>query len=170
MWKERKQKERTLDEIEALAQQSFQKKQGWHFHILTRDCLLNDSDSYVLILETSVNEEIFVHCCSEKPIAVSKRLSQLLHGQDIVRETFASETPQMAETAVKIINRAKELSTKGILWHHHMLFPDCIFNNHKGQWTLMLEDLENEQTLESVSDCEPLPALKEIETLFYGQT
>ncbi len=134
---------------------------------MTQDCSLNDSSQYALILESPDSEEVFAHYCSEKPMDIGKRLVKLLHRTDIMQE--GTEIKEMPSAAVMIINRAKELNAKGIQWHHYMLFPDCMFNNHKGKWTILFEDCTNKQTLESVTSNEPISELKEIETLFYKQ-
>jgi hypothetical protein len=48
-----------------------------------------------------------------------------------------------------------------------MLFPGCQFNSHPTQFTLMLEDGQTGQALESVTNEEPVNDLKQIEPLFY---
>lgn len=161
--------ELSLAGIEAHAQQLSQDKLSWHFHILTEKCTLNESCEHALILESPSNEELFVHLCSFKPMDTSKRLVKLLHGQDIVQKVVLGEISDIPPAAVEMISRAKELSANGILWHHHMLFPDCVFNSLKGKWTIVFEDPESKQTLESVTDQEPKQELKEIEALFYQQ-
>jgi hypothetical protein len=169
MQKEWKKIELPLDQIEAYALRFSQEKCSWHFHILTGDCMLNQSCEHAFILESPTSEEFFFHHCSEKPMEAGKRLAKLLHGNDIVQDSPVEGISQMPAAAAEIIIRAKELSANGTLWHHHMLFPDCVFNKHPGSWTIMFEDSDRKQILESVSDREPRPELKEIETLFYGQ-
>ncbi len=100
---------------------------------------------------------------------LGKQLVQLLHKEDIVQAAPFATAGKIQPCAMNIINRAKELCTKGDLWHHHMLFPDCIFNKHQGKWTIMFEDLENKKIMESISDEEPRSVLREIEILFYKQ-
>lgn len=159
----------SLDQIQAQAYDLSQEKRGWHFHILTKDCLLNQSGEHVFLLESHDNEEVFVHYCSEKPVEVGKKLAKLLHGEDIVRDNPLKESIEMPDAVAEIINRAKALNTACIAWHHHLLFPGCVFNRHAGKWTLIFEDPENRQILENVSDAEPRFELQEIETLFYEQ-
>ncbi len=158
-----------VEAIEPLARQLADTQKNWHFHILTKDCALNRSNSYELIIENAGSEEVFLLRCNEKPMALGQKLAKLLHGEDIVG---ASETDKKAECspdALNIISTAKELTATGIFWHHHMLFPDCIFNMHRGHWTLVLEDPESKDLLEYVSTHEPTTELKIIETLFYSQ-
>lgn len=50
-----------------------------------------------------------------------------------------------------------------------MLYPACHFNPHPGKWTIMFEDQESGEVLESVTDQEPKTDLKHIEKLFYDQ-
>jgi len=61
---------------------------------------------------------------------------------------------------------AEELSNKGIKWHEHYLFPNCIFNNTDKYVAI----LENEQTGEIFVSIEENPSkedLKKLEELVF---
>jgi hypothetical protein len=159
----------TLQTIEEIAETLCREKRSWHFHILTPNCMLSDSTDHAFILESPTSKECFVYYCSDKPMELGKRLAKLLHGEDILQEVSDSTIGQVSSSAATIIRRAEELSASDILWHHHMLFPDCMFNEHQGKWTIIFEDPESEKILESTSDDEPRSALRKLEVLFYRQ-
>lgn len=144
-------------------------KKSWHFHILTPECIFNKEDKYALILENSTDGESYVHYSKKAEMRTGEKLVKLLHGKDVVDKKDNKEKKNPSKTILKIVKRAKELIDKGQYWHHHMLFPDCIFNKHKGKWTIIFEDQENNEVLESVTDHEPKEDLKLIEPLFYKQ-
>ena len=50
-----------------------------------------------------------------------------------------------------------------------MLFPYCKFNKNKGKWTIIFEDKEKNEIIESITDTEPKTDLQYIEALFYSQ-
>ena len=157
----------SLSIIEEKAVQLSREKKSWHFHILTKDCSLNRFSGVALILENPESDELYVSICSEKPMDLGKRLVEMLHGKDITKKTHVST--DLPAAAKKIIDRAKELSGANIPWHHHMLFPNCVFNTHPGCWTIVFEDPEHNTVLESFSADEPKPVLKELEAIFYTQ-
>jgi len=57
-----------------------------------------------------------------------KEVVKLIHGNKIVedKETDAGITD---ENVKLMLEKAKKFNEQGIHWHHHMLFPDCIFNS-----------------------------------------
>ncbi len=157
------------DELIKKAKEFKDKKLKWHFHIFTPECNLNKTGRYSLILEDNTNDKIYSHDFDEKPMDLGKELLKLLHGNDILGKE-EMKTNKNAQSVKDILKKAKELNAKGLFWHHHMLFPDCIFNRHHGLWTLILEDQKNGQILESVTNFEPKEDLKQVETLFYQQS
>ena len=154
-----------IEEIKQKAQGFAREGKSWHFHILTPECQLNDSGRFAFVLENATDHQVFVTYSDIPYLDVGKQLVQLLH-QDVLVKKNKPAKPSPA--AAKIIKRAKDLTSQGKLWHHHMLFPDCIFNN-SGKWMVIFEDLENKKTLKALSDQEPFSDLKEIETLYYQQ-
>jgi hypothetical protein len=91
----------------------------------------------------------------------------MLHGKEILEE---KPTEQKEDENVKLmLEKARKLNKNGIHWHHHVLFPNCIFNKHKGKWCIVFEDKEENKIIESVSKHEPKENLRKIEVLFYAQ-
>lgn len=163
-------KNATIKEIKQKAKELVTTKKKWHFHILTPECQLNDEDNYALVLENTTDDESFV-CRSDEPyMDIGKELVKLLHGDDVVDDKAQKvEKAEPSEQVQKILSRAKQLNSEGKAWHHHMLFPNCRFNKHQGKWTIIFEDKESGEVIESVSDNEPKGDLQHIETLFYQQ-
>lgn len=144
-------------------------KKQWHFHILTPECLLNDTSQYVLVLENTTDGQVLA-CYSAKPyMDLGKKLVAILHGNVVQPQQDQEVKSQPSPSAWEIIQRAKQLNQQGIAWHHHMLFPGCKYNKHKDKWVIIFEDKLTGEILESVSDTEPKNDLKYIETLFYQQ-
>lgn len=159
----------TVEEIKKLAEEYAVKGSKWHFHLLTPECQLNKEGNYALILENGSTKEMFI-CYSEKPyMDIGKELVQLLHGKEVIKgKEEKKELPPSVQVS-KLLERAKMLNTQGKFWHHHMLFPYCIFNNNKSRWTIVFEDKEKNEVIESVTDNEPKSDLQHIEALFYSQ-
>ena len=91
----------------------------------------------------------------------------MLHGEEILNSYLKIEKSPNNHL-MSIIRRAMELNKKKIQWHHHLLFPDCIFNHHK-KWNIVFEDPENGKKTETFYDSEPKDDLLEIEKLIYSQ-
>lgn len=164
--------EKSIEEIEVIANNLQANSQSWHFHILTPKCQLNTEKRFAFILEDSSNNNSYV-CYSDKPyMEVGKKLVKLLHGDKIASGEQKAEQSNVKEKLeiTQIIRRANELKRSGKQWHHHMLFPDCIFNKHHGNWALVFEDPETGEIIESVSSSEPKEDLCKIETLYYQQS
>ena len=156
------------EKIEKKALQFTKKGMSWHFHMLTSACQLNESGRFAFILENSTDSEVFVTYSDAPYMDLGKKLVKLLH-KGVLDKKSKAIRPKISHGAKKIITRAKKLNQQGKFWHHHMLFPDCIFND-SGKWLIVLEDQETGQVLRAVSDKEPTADLKEIEVLYYQQT
>lgn len=157
-------KEELLKKAEELAA----KQNSWHFHLLTPDCLLNTSEKFVLVLEDKEVKKTYTYTAEEKPMDTSEALLRLLHGNKIM-DNKEEELGEISQEVNHMIQRANELNNDGFFWHHHVLFPYCIYNDHPGKWTIILEDPEKKEKLESVSDEEPKADMKIIEPAFYHQ-
>lgn len=160
--------ETTIEDIVQKAKQFQSEGKKWHFHMLTPGCTFNESNRQALVLENTTDSETYVVYSESRHMAEGKELVQLLHGASVVSGE-GTGSPENNEAVNEMARRAEELNEKGIHWHHHMLFPDCIYNKHKGSWCLMMEDPETGKTLEHVSKAEPKDALRRIEVLFYAQ-
>lgn len=139
----------------------------WHFHILTPGCVFNKEKKFALVLENSSGGETLVNYSDTKQEREGKVLLELLHG--IKADEPLKQVMNASETTGEMVKRAEELTKKHIPWHHHALFPECIFNKSKGKWVVMLEDPETKKIVESVTDYKPEEDLQLIEPLFYKQ-
>lgn len=159
------------EELKRKAHYFAESGKNWHFHILTPGCILNDSGRYAFILENSTDGEVYFHTSDKILRDLGKELAKLLHGNDIIKDDDSEESyeHEVSLAAKQILDHARELNLQHKIWHHHMLFPLCTFNESKGKWNLILEDPDNDLLLKSPSDEEPKADLKEIETLFYSQ-
>ena len=122
----------TIERIMERARELNKKKKAWHFHMLTSACMFNkQKNKHAFVLENETDREVFVAYSNSRYMVQGKELVQLLHGKEVLKKTASG----MRDGDIKvIIEKAKQFNEKGIAWHHHMLFPDCMFNNHKGEW------------------------------------
>ncbi len=140
----------------------------WHFHMLSPSCGLSDSSRYAFVLETADSGMPFVHYSDKHEMDLRNQLLPFLHDKKVLDPNSVDTSHQSSAVVEKMVKRAKELNQKHIEWHHHMLFPDCYFNQRKPKWVLMFEDPEANETYQSLNDNEPLNDLKQIELLFEG--
>ena len=157
----------TPEKIKQIAIGFQQAGKKWHFHILTPQCLLNDTGQFAFVLENTTDNINYISITDKPEMELGKQLVQYLHGDDITQKNESTE--EISQKAKKILKRAKDLNESGKHWHHHMLFPDCIYNNHKGEWAVIFEDPETKEILEIISPTEPKADLHHIEHLYYKQ-
>lgn len=158
----------TIEDIVQKAKQFQSGGKKWHFHMLTPGCTFNDSKKHAFVLENTTDSEVYVTYSDKRYMAEGKELVQLIHGATIVSEG-STNLPEDNSTVNEMARRAEELNKRGVHWHHHMFFPDCIYNRHKGSWCIVFEDPETGKMLEHVSKDEPKEALRRIEVLYYAQ-
>ena len=140
----------------------------WHPHVLSPDCRFNDRELCALILEASDKAEVFATYSEEPMMETARTLAALAHGEDALQDDASDSdaSPKVAE----MMRRAKTLSGRGRHWHHHVLFPECIFNEHPGEWTIVFEDPDTGETLESVTSDRPAQDIQITETMFFAQS
>lgn len=146
----------------------------WHNHVLSTDCELNERSVCALIVEASDRDQVFVTYSDEPMMDVGRALATLVHGVDPLAHTGDAALPEDGEPAsaavARMMQRAGEVTARGDHWHHHILFPECVFNPHPGSWTLVFEDPDSGETLESVTPERPDRDIQITEALFFGQT
>jgi hypothetical protein len=143
--------------------------QRWHFHMLMPGCAFNErSHQHAFVLENTSVQEAYVHYSDEPQVETDHALLLLLYGDEILDEDQAALDPGSPEIR-PILDRADELSGRGIGWHHHMFFPGCVFSNHPDQWVIAFEDPEDDQVVEVQYDAEPKGDLRKLELLFFDQ-
>lgn len=157
--------ETTLSDIQSKAKDYHHTQVKWHFHIMSPTCVYNKSDKFAFFLEGP--EATYVNYSDKAEKELGQELAPLLHGEKVLYSASTDVSYVPSPEVTRIINRAKQLNNDNKDWHHHMLFPNCTFNQHKPRYALILEDPETNDLLSSLSDAEPTNDLKQIEGLFY---
>ena len=162
-------KETDIDQIMHTAEECVQQSKLWHFHMLTPDCMFNKQDGkHAFVLEDCTDKITYVAYSDTRYMEQGKQLVQKLHGDSIV-EAVASNNPPANQSMVAILQRARDLNAKEIHWHHHMLFPNCIYNPHPEKWCIVFEDKETGRLIEATYEQEPSADLRAIEVEYYAQ-
>jgi hypothetical protein len=121
-------KDISIKELKENAKICHQRKYNWHFHLLTPDCKFNQKkDKHAFILENQTKDETYVTYSDKRYLKVGQSLVKLLLGDEILKNVGKTSSSHN-QVVYKIIQRAKYLNKKNILWHYHILFPGCIFN------------------------------------------
>ncbi|MCA9386061.1 hypothetical protein KC717_05425 [Candidatus Dojkabacteria bacterium] len=162
-------KEVTLDQIKKLANDFVEKAKDWHFHILSPDCQFNISSKFVLILENITDQIAYINYSTVPFMNIGKELLKMLHGDQVVEDRKGGTSVEPSGQVKAIIEKAKKLNSKNKGWHHHLLFPGCIFNKHGDKWVIAFEDIAGGNMIESISNQEPTDDMRHIEPLFYAQ-
>jgi hypothetical protein len=141
----------------------------WHFHMLVPGCAFNErSDQHAFVLESPSLQKAYVHYSDEPQVKTDHALLLLLYGDEILDGEMAAivaGSPQIRP----ILDRAGELSARGVKWHHHIFFPGCIYNNYADQWVIAFEDPEQDQVIEVRYKANPIGDLRKLELLFFDQ-
>ncbi|MBW2973928.1 hypothetical protein KY346_06070 [Candidatus Woesearchaeota archaeon] len=161
--------ETNFDEVENLAKELQSQGKKWHFHMLTPDCVFNkNKGKHAFVFENVSDNKTYVVYSDERNMELGQKLVKMIHGDKILKKE-ENAIPSKNEKIKKILEKAKNLNERGIHWHHHMLFPNCIFNEHSGKWNIVFEDQETGEKIEVLYDDEPVDDLREIEVLYYAQ-
>jgi hypothetical protein len=99
-------------------------------------------------------------------LSFGKELLELLFGKNFIKKE-QNETRSTPPKLKPILDKITHLNSKHQFWHHHMLFPNCIFNKEKGMWNIILEDGGKILSYSSLS--KPDAELAVIEKAFYSQ-
>jgi hypothetical protein len=160
-------KETTIKNIIVLAKQLHAQGKKWHFHMLAPNCLLNKrKGKHAFILESE--EETYITYSDTRHMAEGKALVALLHGASIVEAE--NRDPVVDDKKLEaVLEKARAWNERNLSWHHHVLFPACVFNKAKGKWCIIIEDPDGKKAAELVSEDEPRSHQKAIELLFYQQ-
>ncbi|MBN1315411.1 MAG: hypothetical protein JXA42_08085 [Anaerolineales bacterium] len=161
--------ERTVPQVIEIARGCKGAGKRWHFHVLPPGCHFSPQpDRFVLVMENRSDGETFAVYGDDPFIDASQELVTLLHG-DTVLDQEKGKTQSVNPAIQQILERAKVLIDRKIYWHHHMLFPDCVFNRHAGLWNLVFENPETGEVLETLYPEEPLADLRRLEVLYFSQ-
>ena len=155
------------DEVRQMIQIWCDDGDQWHFHSLRPDCAFNPRrDRYALVLENRTNGQAIIVYSDEEFSEISQELVKIVHGESILDREQISDSPSN-ELFEQVMKRAGELQGEGVAWHHHMLFPDCVFNQHRGQWNIAFESGEGAEIVEVLYDEEPIADLRRIEVAYF---
>lgn len=162
-------KEITLETGRSKAREWHAEGKSWHFHALAPDCIFNEREGqYTLLLENHTDNQVFAVYSAGDFVKVSQELVKLLHGAKIL-DKEAAQTTSNEEAIQSVLARAAEIRRTGGCWHHHMLFPDCVLNQHAGKWNIVFEDPETDQSTEILYDEQPVADLRRIEVAYFEQ-
>jgi len=122
----------------------------------------------VLIIKNISDNETYLSYSDKRLMELGQKFVKMIHGNKILEQT--EEKGKFENEMMKnLIEKIKKLNKNNIPWHHHMLFPECIFNKHQGKWNIFFEDKEDNKNIELLYDCEPVDDLRQIENLYYQQ-
>lgn len=137
----------------------------WHSHVLSPGCHHNPyAGQYAIVIEDDSQGVPYIARSDGFP-EVDKQLVKMLHGDDILDPAKATGTGAgVAESAM--LKRLVEVNRQSTNWHHHMNFPDCAFNPHKGKWAITIESEAG--TFSEAYDEEPVDVLREVEVIYFA--
>ncbi len=155
-----------MDRCRDIALELNQQGKNWHCHVLSPGCRLNPSKTkYAILVEDNTSDLIYFSLSKEFP-ELDKELVQILHGEDILDADMAQTSKFKNELGSALILFVEKLDKQGIKWHHHMHFPDCVFNPHKGKWAISVEDGDG-RVSEECYDSEPIEILRMLEVQYF---
>ncbi len=161
--------EATLDECVAAAERFATRGDNWHNHVLKPDCVLNARPGlYALVIENNTTGEILVCYSTVNHIDAEQHIVKLRHGDAILCGSGATAAVSDETDQEPLLDRIRALALEQTDWHHHMYFPDCVFNPNPGQWSISLEAQGQLEDVDLVSADEPFDVLREIEDLFFS--
>ena len=137
----------------------------WHSHVLSPGCVHNPyDDQYAIVIEDDTEACAYIAPSDQFP-EVDKELVKILHGNDILDFSKTSANGGAEDIPSAMLDRLRLIDGNGVVWHHHMNFPACVFNPQPGKWSITIESEEGEFS-ESFAD-EPIAILREVEVLYF---
>jgi len=159
----------TVNQARQKARSWRSKGENWHFHVLFPDCAFNTAhNQFALVLENQTVGHTFVVYNNNGFAKISQELLKMRYGENILNAAQVSMT-RTEKSPKPILERCETLVRDSIPWHHHLLFPACIFNSHPGKWNLVLESGEASQTMNELYDEEPLDDLQQLEIAYFKE-
>ena len=146
-----------------------QQGEKWHFHVFFPNCVFNlQNDRYALVVENRSADQTFVTYSPVGFAKISQDLLRLIYGDHILDKKQDSNKSHEKETR-PIVYQCEQFIREKIPWHHHILFPDCNFNQHPGKWHLVLEGGADPQIFSALYDEEPLDDLQQLEIKYFKE-
>jgi hypothetical protein len=156
----------TIEQARAKARELQQMGQEWHFHVLFPGCVFNTQiHQYAFVLEDRSSDRTYVTYSDQGFAEISQELLKLHYGENILKTPVSGSL--RSDPASDLLIQCREFQRNHIAWHHHMLFPDCILNQHHGKWNLVLESGEAGMNINEVYEVEPLDVLRELEIGYF---
>lgn len=138
----------------------------WHSHVLSPGCRFNPfPGAYAIIVEDSTEGVTYIARSVDFP-EVDKQFVKMLHGDDILDEGKSHAGGAAGAVESKLLAHVVALDERGVPWHHHMNFPDCVFNPERGRWAISVESGTDGFSHESYDD-EPVDVLREMEVRYF---
>lgn len=156
-----------LSDCSGMAHELQRQGRSWHIHVLAPDCVMNPKPGqYAFVLEDGSREKIHVAFSEERPREVNLELLKLLHGDDVLDRPGSADAS--AQVASRLLSRIRDLDARGVGWHHHMHFPDCMLNPEPGKWTIALEAGDSDAVETETFAEEPHDVLAAIEVIYFS--
>lgn len=150
----------------ALVESFIEAGHKWHNHVLSPGCKFNTfKDQYALVIEDDTEGKAFIAPSAAFP-EVDKTLVKMLHGDDILGEGAVTIDLEKLKQASPLLTRLVDLNGRGIKWHHHMNFPLCALNPHRGDWAITIES--GEGIFSEKYPEEPRDVLRAIEVMYFA--
>ena len=137
----------------------------WHSHVLSPGCAFNPYDGlYAIVVEDDGDHVAYIAPSDGFP-EVDKVFVRMLHGDDILDAHAATAGDPAGVAASALLAWLREVDSRGVHSHHHMNFPACALNPHRGRWSITVES--DEGTFSESYEDEPRAVLREIEVLYF---
>ncbi|QIB34962.1 hypothetical protein [Ancylobacter pratisalsi] len=137
----------------------------WHSHVLSPGCTFNPYEGlYAIVVEDDGAHVAYIAPSQGFP-EVDKTFVKMLHGDDILDEGTARAADPAEVAGSALLARVREIDAQGVHWHHHMNFPACALNPHRGHWAITVES--DAGTFSESYDDEPKTVLREIEVIYF---
>lgn len=145
-----------------------EQRKAWHFHVLFPNCIFNTrKDRYAMVLENRMDGETYVIYSDDGFAKFSQELLKMNYGNDILKAHAGGTAQEKPDNP--LFAHIKRFKQNKIPWHHHMLFPDCILNDHPGKWNIVLEGSGEPQVYNALYDEDPLDDLSRIEIEYFKE-
>jgi len=69
----------------------------------------------------------------------------------------------------EILDKARYFAKQDKKWHFHMLAKSCQFNEHRGKYSILLEEEETNEPMNSLFTDKPINESKKLADLLYGK-
>ncbi len=154
-----------LDACLPLAERLQAEGKHWHSHVLSPGCRFNPFEGrYAVVVEDDSENTAYIAPSDGFP-EVDRAMVKMLHGDDILDAGHPDSAEDGLLDGSPLLARLVRLDDEGQAWHHHMNFPDCALNPHRGRWAITIE--AGDDTFSESYDDEPRDILRAIEVRYF---